>query len=182
MRARAPIFLLAATLSIITACSSPPPPRDQRPLGVVTASPGECGLISSQAISRATGLDDFYASGTRTVSHFSHCIVSKSADMQEPVRLSFELHDPLQFSLEGLERRRVADKGTVLPAEIGPGYSALLRREDGEPAGAYVSAWTADGTKMLSIRLYLGASGRDHRADVIEFARQLRPILLTSRS
>jgi hypothetical protein len=102
--------------------------------------------------------------------------------MKEPVRLSFELHNPLQFSLEGLERRRVADKGTALPAEVGPGYSAVLTREDGEPTGAYVSAWTTDGTKMLSIRLYLGAPGRDHRADVIEFARQLRPVLLTSKS
>lgn len=180
MKARPSTLLLAVALVVATACSSPPPPQDRRPLGTVTASPGECGLISNQAIARATGLDHFYASGTSSVSHFSYCNVSKSPDIKEPVRLSIELHDPMPFSLEGLERRRVADKGVPLPNGAGPGYSAIIRREDGEPSGAYVSAWTSDGTKMLSIRLYQGAPGRDHQADVIEFARQLRPLLLTS--
>lgn len=182
MRVCISISVLTAAILVAAACSSPPPPKDQRPLGTVTASLGECGLISKEAIARATGLDDFYASGTNSVSHFSYCVVSKSPDMKEPARLSIELHDPLQFSQEGLERRRVADKGVALPNGVGPGYSAVIKGEDGEALGAYVSAWTPDGAKMLSIRLYQGAPGRDHQADVIEFAKQLRPVLLTSAS
>ncbi|MEU0564759.1 hypothetical protein ABZ297_05065 [Nonomuraea sp. NPDC005983] len=40
-------------------------------------------------------------------------------------------------------------------------------------------AWHQDGSKMLSIRINQGAPGRDHQADAIEFARQLKPLLLT---
>lgn len=181
MKTRLSAWLLTAVLAVTASCSSPPTPQDRRPLGNVTDAQGECGTLSRQAISRATGMDDFYASGTNTLEHFGYCMVSKSADMSEPVMLSFEVHDPLPFSLGSVERRRVADKGTPLPSGVGPGYSAIIRGKDGEPSGAYVSAWTPDGTRLLSIRLYQGAPGRDHQADVIEFARQLRPALLPSK-
>lgn len=178
MRARSSALLLIILVAGTTACSPSPQTQDKTPLGSVTASPGECGLLSSQAITRATGLTDFYASGTNSPTHFQYCVVSESVNAKAPKRLEIELHDDLAFSQEGLERRRVTDKGVTLPAGVGPGYSAAIKGKDGEPLGAYVSAWASHGTKLLSVTLYRGAPGRDHQADVIEFARQLRPLLL----
>ncbi|TMR93039.1 hypothetical protein [Nonomuraea basaltis] len=180
MKTRPSALLLISAVVAVAACSPSPPPQDRSPLGVVTASPGECGVLSEQAVARATGLADFYASGTNSSTNFKYCVVSKSADVKEPVRLEIQLDDDLAFSLEGLERRRIADKGVPLPSGVGPGYSAVIRGENGQPLGAYASAWTPHDTKLLSITLYQGAPGRDHQADVIEFARQLRPLLLSS--
>lgn len=182
MRARPWTLLLIVAIASATACSPSSPPEDRSPLGAVTASPGECGILSQQAITRATGLTEFSTSGTKSPTRFKYCVVSKPADTKEPVRLEIELHPDLAFSLDGLERRKVADKGAALPAGAGPGYSAIIRGEGGQPRGAFASAWTSHGTKLLSITLYQGAPGRDHQADVIEFARQLRPLLLPSES
>ena len=112
-----------------------PSPEDRSPLGAVTASPGECGILSQQAITRATGLTEFSTSGTKSPTRFKYCVVSKPADTKEPVRLEIELHPDLAFSLDGLERRKVADKGAALPAGAGPGYSAIIRGEAGSHGG-----------------------------------------------
>ncbi|WP_219500148.1 hypothetical protein [Nonomuraea ceibae] len=139
-------------------------------------------MLSADAIARVTGLSTFYASGTGAVENFSHCVVTKSAESSERVRLEIELDDPAVPSVQELENAKAADKGVSLPGELGPGYSAILKDADGRPSGAYVSAWTSDGTKTLSIRLYQGAPGRDHQADVVEFVRQLRPVLLDPKT
>ncbi|MGW4411775.1 hypothetical protein ACWEJ6_47685 [Nonomuraea sp. NPDC004702] len=171
--------LLIVWMAGMTACSPSPLVQDRTPIGAVTASPRECGLLSDQAIKRATGLTHFYASGTNSSTRFQYCVVSESANAESPKWLEVTLDPYLAFSREGLERRRVIDKGVALPVGVGPGFSAAIKTKDGEPLGAFVSAWATQGTKLLSITLYRGAPGRDHQADVIEFARQLRPILLT---
>ncbi|MGW4411909.1 hypothetical protein ACWEJ6_48410 [Nonomuraea sp. NPDC004702] len=148
----------------------------------MTAEPRECGLISRAAITRATGLTEFYASGTELVSHFAFCQVMRSTSVSEPMWMLIELRNPMATSVQSLEFTRASDKGVRLPNGQGPGFSALINDGEGNPVGAYVLAWTSDGIKLLSIRIERGAPGRDVRADVIEFARQLRPILLAPAS
>ncbi|MFI6500283.1 hypothetical protein [Nonomuraea typhae] len=179
---RAAVLASLVASLVMTACtSSPPVPRDRTPLGSVVESPGECGVLSRTAISRATGLAEFSSSGTETLAHFAYCLIRNPADSGAPLRLAIELDDPMRSTVDGVERKKATDKGVSLPAEVGPGYSAIIRDQGGEPAGAYVTAWTPDGARLLSIELYRGAPGRDHRADVVEFAKQLRPVLLDKR-
>ena len=178
MRAWRTTALLAATLATVTACTSLPP-VDHSPLGSVTALPVECGLISSQAITRALGLDTFYASGSTSAANFSHCIVSRSPAIEDRARMSIELHDPFNSTLQSLQHTKTSDKGTDLPSDIGPGYSVSIKDKDGKTVGAKVLAWTQDGSKMLTIQIVQGAAGRDQQADAVEFARQLKPLLLT---
>lgn len=147
-------------------------------MGSVTAPPVECGLVSSQAISRVLGLEKFYASGSESVTEFSHCIVSRSPNIKDKARMFIELHNPFDSTLESLEYTKTTDKGADLPSGLSPGYSAPIKDKDGDMVGAKAMAWTQDGTKMLDIQIIQGAPGRDHQADVVEFMRQLRPLLL----
>lgn len=183
MRSRLLTSIALAGLLIAAGCSSPPPPEDRRPLGNITAEPRECGLISHDVITRATGLSDFYADGTESAGNFTYCMIKRSPSASEPAWMLIELRDPSTDTIQGLEARRVSDKGTSLPKEMGPGFSAPITDKDGQSVGAYALAWTRDGGKLLSVRIARGAPGRDKRADAIEFARQLRPLLLSpSRS
>lgn len=168
-------LLIAASL-LVSACSSPPPP-DTRPLGEVTAKPQDCGLISRQAIARATGLDDFLATGSRPGERFDRCIVQELGSEEIGARLSITFDDPSAISLEELLSTKEHDKGADLPADIGPGFTAQIEGKDGPSTYAY--AWTPDARRRLSIWITPGAPGRDHRADAIEFVRQLKPILLS---
>lgn len=176
MKTSLPAMLMVVTLAS-SACSSPPPP-DTRPLGNVTAQPQECGLISRQAIARAIGLDGFLASGSRPGERFDRCIVSKPQSDDLGAELSISLDDPSALSLEELESTKQHDHGVDLPADLGPGYTAHYEGKKGLSTYAY--AWTPDTRRRLSIYITPGAQGRDHRADVIEFVRQLRPILLST--
>ncbi|NRQ36665.1 hypothetical protein HII36_33245 [Nonomuraea sp. NN258] len=171
-----PLIALLAGLVMVTSCSAATP-RDQRPLGSVTAVPQVCGLISKDAIGRATGLTRFSASGSEPGGPFKLCSVIEEPDQGEGSRLLIEIYEPPPTSLQGLENTKAHDNGSELPEGLGPGYSALIQR-DGEVVGAYVYAWTPDVRRLLSIRITHGAPGRDHRADAIEFLRQLKPLLL----
>jgi hypothetical protein len=171
-----------AALLLIVGCSTPPPQEDRRPLGNVTAEPRECGLISRDAIARTTGLKDFHTDGTTSVAHFAYCIVTRSPNTSEPAWMAIELRDPPAMPIQALEATRISDKGVSLPSDLGPGFSALIMDKEGAPVGAYALTWTSDGGKLLSVRIARGAPGRDKRADAIEFARQLRPMLLTTKS
>lgn len=176
--------LLAVALFAATSCSSspPPPPTDRRPLGDVTAPPAEaeCGILARHAIARALGRDDFHASGSTSVAHFSYCVISRSPAFEEKGALmSIELHNPFPSTLDALQNSKVADKGTDLPADAGPGYSAPYKDADGNAIGAQARAWTQDVTKVLDIKIVRGGPGRDHKADIEEFVRQLRPLLLS---
>ncbi|MCP2364194.1 hypothetical protein HD597_011214 [Nonomuraea thailandensis] len=170
---------MAVILISAAGCSSPPP-ADRRPLGSVTTPPVECGLLSNQAIGRAIGLSDFYASGSTSANDFSHCVVSKSPSIRDKASMTVELQDPFPSTLQSLENGKARDRGVTLPSGVGPGYSAAIKDTDGNIVGAKAFAWTQDGTKVLAIQIVKGAPGRDHQADAIEFARQLRPLLLTS--
>ncbi|MFI6927264.1 hypothetical protein ACIBIZ_45540 [Nonomuraea spiralis] len=165
---------------ITTAACSSPAPVDSRPLGTVTAPPVECGLLSSQAIGRAIGLDNFYASGSTSANNFSHCVISKSPSIRDKASMTVELHNPFPSTIQSLENGKARDRGVTLPNGVGPGYSAAIVGKDGSIVGAKAFAWTPDGAKVLAIQIVKGAPGRDHRADAIEFARQLRPLLLSS--
>ncbi|MEU4232012.1 hypothetical protein AB0F17_47635 [Nonomuraea sp. NPDC026600] len=182
MSRRSFTVLFIAAVTIMTGCSSAPPSKDNRPLGNVTAKPQECGLIARDAIARAIGLKSFYADGTTSAAHFAYCIVTRSPNDSQAAWMLIEVKDPLPYSVQSLEARKASDKGVDLPNELRPGYSAPIRDQDGEPVGAYVSAWTNHDPKLLSIKIFRGAPGRDHQADAIEFARQLKPFLLTSSS
>lgn len=126
------------------------------------------------------GRDDFYASGSASISHYSHCVISKSPAFEDKALLAVELHNPFPSTMDALENSKIADKGTDLPADAGPGYSAPITDTDGNIIGAQARAWTQDATKVLDIKIVRGGPGRDHKADVVEFVRQLRPLLLTS--
>lgn len=171
--------ILPAALIVATACApSSPSTADRRPLGIVTEPPLECDFLASQALSRAIGLETFYASGTNSPKDSTRCIVSKSPSIRDKAFMLVELHSPFLSPLDSLQYSKAADKGTDLPASSGPGYSAAIKDVDGNSIGAKVFAWTHNGSKMLEIQIIRGAPGRDHRADAIEFARQLRPLLL----
>ncbi|MFI6739177.1 hypothetical protein ACIBI9_40175 [Nonomuraea sp. NPDC050451] len=146
----------------------------------MTTPPVECGLLSSQAIGRAIGFSNFYATGSTSANDFSHCVVSKSPSIRDKASMTVELHNPFPSTMQSLENGKVRDRGVALPNGIGPGYSASIVDTDGNIVGAKAFAWTQDGTKVLAIQIVKGAPGRDHQADAIEFARQLRPLLLTS--
>lgn len=171
---------LAAALLIVGCSSPPPPPPDRRPLGDIMAEPRECGVISHDVIALATGMSEFYADGTESVEHFAYCMISRSPSVSEPTRMLIERRAPSTSTLQGLEARRISDKGTALPPEIGPGFSAPIKGKDGESVGAYAIAWTPDGGKTLTVSIARGAPGRDHQADAVELVRQLRPVLLSS--
>ncbi|MGN9786905.1 hypothetical protein ACTMTF_36165 [Nonomuraea sp. ZG12] len=145
----------------------------------MTAPPVECGLISSQAITRALGLEDFYASGSNSASDFSHCIIGRSPAIEDKARMSVELHDPFNSTLQSLQHTKASDMGIDLPSDIGPGYSASIKDGNGKTIGVKVLTWTQDGSKMLSIQIVQGAAGRDQQSDAVEFARQLKPLLFT---
>lgn len=179
MRTSSAPALLAVILVTAAACSSPPP-LDRHPLGNVTAPPAECGLLSRQAIGRAIGLSDFYASGSTSANGFSHCVVSRSPSIKNQASMTVELHDPYPSTLQSLENGKARDRGAALPSGVGPGYSAPIKDTEGNVVGAKAFAWTQDATKVLAIQIVRGAPGRDHQADAIEFARQLRPLLLAS--
>ncbi|MEU7746730.1 hypothetical protein [Nonomuraea sp. NPDC049158] len=85
-------------------------------------------------------------------------------------------------SIQSLEATKASDKGVSLPNGLGPGFSALIKDEEGTPVGAYALAWVPDGSKLLSVKIARGAPGRDIRADAVEFAKQLKPFLLSSSS
>ncbi|MEU8361045.1 hypothetical protein AB0C27_34015 [Nonomuraea sp. NPDC048882] len=124
------------------------------------------------------GRDDFYASGSASITHFSHCVISKSPALEDKALLSVELHNPFPSTIDALQNSKVADKGTDLPTDAGPGYSAPITDTDGNIIGAQARAWTRDVTKVLDIKIVRGGPGRDHKADVVEFVRQLKPLLL----
>jgi hypothetical protein len=174
---------LLVALFTATSCSSspPPPPADRRPLGAVTAPPteAECAVLAHQAIARALGVDDFYASGSESAAHFSHCVISKSPAPEDKALMTIELHSPFDSTLDALENTKAGDKGTDLPSHAGPGYSAPIFDTGGNVIGAQARAWTKDVSKVLVIRIVSGKPGRDHKADVVEFVRQLRPLLLS---
>lgn len=183
MRAWRSSVILSATLLAATACSSPPPsPVDRRPLGSVTKPPLECDFLSSQAISRAIGLDAFYASGTASPKDSTHCVVAKSPNIQDRTLLYIELQSSFTSTPESLQNTKIANQGTDLPTDSMPGFSAAIKDTDGNTVGDKIFAWTHSGSKILAIQIIRGAPGRDHRADAIEFARQLRPLLLTPDS
>ncbi|WP_346114863.1 hypothetical protein [Nonomuraea maheshkhaliensis] len=96
--------------------------------------------------------------------------------------MTVELQIPFASTLQSLELGRTRDRGIDLPNGLTPGYSAIIKDTDGNTVGAKAFAWTQDGTKMLAIHIVKGGPGRDHQADVIEFVRQLRPLLLPSAS
>jgi hypothetical protein len=166
--------LLLAVAAALSACTSSPPP-DTRPLGDATAEPRECGLISSTAIERITGVKDFEASGSRPGEPFSHCIVTDPSEQDREALLSVSFDDPSALSLLELESTKKHDRGVDLPADLGPGYTAHFDGKAGPSTYAY--AWTPDARRRLSIWITPGAPGRDHRADAIELVRQLKPIL-----
>lgn len=176
MRTFFPTALLVAAMITASSCSSSPPP-DTRPLGNVTAKPQECGLISRQAIARATGLEEFDASGSRPGEPFERCVVVESPGDGFEAQLSIDLFNPSALSVEELASTKEHDKGIDLPAGLGPGFTAQIEGENGPSTYAY--AWTDDARRRLSIWITPGAPGRDHRADAIEFVRQLKPILLS---
>ncbi|MFI7708620.1 hypothetical protein [Nonomuraea sp. NPDC049480] len=93
--------------------------------------------------------------------------------------MTIELQDPFPSTLESLNNAKARDRGADLPNGLTPGYSTPLKDTSGNIVGAKALAWTKDGTKVLAIRIARGAPGRDHRADAVEFMRQLRPLLLT---
>ncbi|MEQ4725180.1 hypothetical protein [Nonomuraea sp. B19D2] len=93
--------------------------------------------------------------------------------------MSIELYNPFDSTLESLEYTKTKDGGSDLPSNAGPGYSAPIKDADGRIIGAKALAWTENGTKLLTIYIARGAPGRDHRADIVEFVRQLRPLLLS---
>ncbi|MGW4411569.1 hypothetical protein ACWEJ6_46610 [Nonomuraea sp. NPDC004702] len=146
----------------------------------MTAAPLECGVVSNHAIARALGISSFRASGSTSVKNFSHCIISRFPATEKKARMSIELYDPFASTLDSLEYTKTQEDGTNLPAEIQPGFSSLMEDADGNVIGARALAWTSDGTKLLSVMIARGAPGRDHVADVIEFTRKLRPLLLSS--
>ncbi|MFB9470310.1 hypothetical protein ACFFR3_12380 [Nonomuraea salmonea] len=123
-------------------------------------------------------MSDFYASGSTSASDFSHCVVSKSPSITDKALMTVELHDPYPSILQSLENGKARDSGVALPDGVGPGYSAPVKDTNGNLVGGKVFAWTPDGSKMLAIQIVKGAAGRDHQADAVEFARQLRPLLL----
>ncbi|MFF0775840.1 hypothetical protein ACFYUK_43610 [Nonomuraea wenchangensis] len=166
---------LIAAIVVVSACTSSPPP-DTSPLGEVTAGPQECGLISKQAIIRATGLQEYEASGSEPGRPFSYCIVTDPQNEGRGFLLSVKLDNPSALSLEELTNTMKHDRGVDLPPDLGPGYTAEFESKNGPSTYAY--AWTPDTRRLLSIWITPGAPGRDHRADAIEFVRQLRPILL----
>ncbi|MGR6914168.1 hypothetical protein ACU635_07945 [[Actinomadura] parvosata] len=143
----------------------------------MTAKPQECGLISRQAIARATGLDEFLATGSRPGERFDRCIVRKLQSADLGSELSISIDDPSALSLDELEGTKQHDQGIDLPAELGPGFTAQFEGKNG--LNTYAYAWTPDTSRRLSIWITPGGPGRDHRADAIEFVRQLKPILLT---
>ncbi|MEV0165227.1 hypothetical protein [Nonomuraea fuscirosea] len=93
--------------------------------------------------------------------------------------MSIELHNPFGSTVDALNNAKIEDKGTDLPADASPGYSAPITDTDGNVIGAQARAWTQDVTKVLDIRIVRGGPGRDHKADVVEFIRQLKPLLLS---
>ncbi|MEV4079281.1 hypothetical protein ACGFJC_42410 [Nonomuraea fuscirosea] len=171
----APVLLTAA--AVMSACTSTQPPPDTRPLGDVTASPQECGLISREAIVRATGLKEFDASGSEPGKPFSYCLVTDPQNQTREALLSIQFDDPSALSLQELESTKKHDRGVDLPSGLGPGFTAEFEGKAGPSTYAY--AWTPDTRRRLSIWITPGAPGRDHRADAIEFVRHLKPILLT---
>ncbi|MFI7125886.1 hypothetical protein ACIBQ1_09335 [Nonomuraea sp. NPDC050153] len=94
--------------------------------------------------------------------------------------MSIELHDPFGSTVDALHNAKAEDKGTDLPADAGPGYSAPIIDTEKNVIGARARAWTQDVTKVLDIKIVRGGPGRDHKADVVEFVRQLKPLLLSS--
>ncbi|MFI6903921.1 hypothetical protein ACIBKY_21825 [Nonomuraea sp. NPDC050394] len=152
---------------------------DRNPLGNVTAPPLECGAVSRQAIGRAIGMDNFYASGSMSPARFSHCVVATSPGLSDKASMTIELHDPSPSTVESLEYTKTKDGGADLPVDTAPGYSATTRDTGGAVVGGKAMAWTQDGKKLLVIQIVRGAPGRDHRADAVEFIRGLRPLLLT---
>ncbi|MGW0805549.1 hypothetical protein [Nonomuraea sp. NPDC002799] len=145
----------------------------------MTTPPVECGLVSRQAIGRAIGLSDFYASGSSPPSAFSRCIISSLQSIEDRASMTIELQDPFPSNLESLDNAKARDRGVELPSGLTPGYSAPVKDPNGDVVGAKALGWTEDGTKVLVIKIAKGAPGRDHRADAVEFMRQLRPLLLT---
>ncbi|MFC5824984.1 hypothetical protein [Nonomuraea insulae] len=144
----------------------------------MTAKPQECGLISRQAIARATGLDGLLATGSRPGERFDRCIARKLHSDDIGAELSITFDDQSSLSLDELEGTKQHDRGVNLPADLGPGFTAQIEGKNGPSTYAY--AWTPDTRRRLSIWITPGAPGRDHRADAIEFVRQLKPILLST--
>ncbi|MEV1169193.1 hypothetical protein [Nonomuraea sp. NPDC049784] len=144
----------------------------------MTTQPQECGLISREAIIRATGLQDYSASGSQPGESFERCVITQTQSQKLGAQLSIELHNPSPFTVEELESTKRIDKGTDLPAGLGPGFTARTEGKNGP--STYAFAWTDDARMMLSIWIVPGAPGRDPRADAIEFVRQLKPILLST--
>ncbi|MFG1617992.1 hypothetical protein ACGFI3_35015 [Nonomuraea wenchangensis] len=167
---------LIAAIAVVSACTSSPPP-DTSPLGEVTAGPQECGLISKQAIIRATGVEEYETSGSEPGKPFSYCIVTDPQDEERGFLLSVKLDNPSALSLEELQNTMKHDRGVDLPPDLGPGYTAEFESKNGPSTYAY--AWTPDTRRLLSVWITPGAPGRDHRADAVEFVRQLKPILLS---
>jgi hypothetical protein len=135
--------------------------------------------MSTASIALAVGLSNFRASGSTSAADFSHCVITKLSESGSEAVMSVEVHDPLDTPMDNLAYAKTKDNGSDLPNGVQPGYSAPIKDTSGNTIGAKALAWTPDGRKMLVIQIVRGAPGRDHRADVVDFMRQLRPTLLT---
>ncbi|MGW4411449.1 hypothetical protein ACWEJ6_45990 [Nonomuraea sp. NPDC004702] len=182
MRRKLSLMFLATLLLLMAACSSPPDTAsDTRPLGNITATPRECGLISANAIQIATGFKDYRAIGTRMSGgrQFASCSVVDGLALEGELGLVIKVHEPSPVSPEGLENTKVATGGNDLPAGLRPGFASRRKDATGQVID-FVYGWTPDYQRLLSIEVTEGAPGRDSLADAVEFFRQLKPLLLTS--
>ncbi|TYB68853.1 hypothetical protein FXF51_10110 [Nonomuraea sp. PA05] len=179
MRFRLLTVSVCAILVLATACSpSPAPPPDNRPLGDVTAAPRECGLISADAIRIATGFKGYTAVGTKMdQGRFASCSVAQDLTPGGDLGLVVEVFDPSPNDAEDLENTKLSTRGSDLPGELGPGFSAR-RKNAQDRTIAFVYGWTPDYRRLLTISIIENALGRDSLADATEFFRQLKPHLL----
>ncbi|MEV4019897.1 hypothetical protein AB0J35_56410 [Nonomuraea angiospora] len=136
-------------------------------------------MLSRQSVERATGLSNYtvekYMSDDGKL--LQSCYIYAKPRTGNAYRLKIRIDDPSQLPLSRLEGSRASRNGADLPTNVGPGFTFTLM-ESGEKYGTDGWAWAQDGSRMLSVSLSNTPSNRDAQKDVIEFIRQLRPIVL----
>ncbi|MGI5155027.1 hypothetical protein [Microbispora sp. CA-102843] len=182
MRAtRLAILALSATALAATACQSGEESADHTPLPTVAAPPYICDYVPLRAVELMTGLHNPMARGFFDLSISEgigdgSCVVYQRNGEQPKVLLIDLAPSGFREEVEENIRLGASPLPEIVPGAIGS-YFEPPDSKDNE-----ASALLVRGKAALTIRLEMGAAGRDNAADVVALMKLIAPKLITDAS
>lgn len=175
------ILALSAMALGTTACQSGDESTHRTPLPTVAAPPYVCDHIPLRAVELMTGLHDPMARGFFDLSISEgtgdgNCAVYQRDGEQSKVLLIDLAPSGFKEEVEENIRLGASPLPEIIPGAIGSYFEAPDSKDN------EASALLVRGKAALTIRLEMGAAGRDNAADVVALMKLIAPKLITDAS